>query len=849
MNDKPAKSRWSWAKLLSAGLLLFFTGAAVPVDQEPSGASASGRFEARNLAHHLIAKAGTSRGLCSLLGCRDATLALEILRGSQLFLHVQDPQGTVAAAAQKALDSNGLYGTRVLVERQPLDSLPFADHTVDLVLALLGEGPPGQGADVSGALADLSIREIARVLRPGGRALVGTVKDAKQQLTERQLSQWISSGPAEQVSVKFSQDAFGSWAEITERQPEGMDAWSHWEHGPDNNPVSTDSVIKAPYRTQWIGGPLYSAMPAITTAAGGRLFTALGHIAHHRREEPWLNTLLARNGYNGTFLWSRKLPDGYLVHRSAFIATDNCFYLIDNDGCLRLDPATGRQIDRIHVPEVEGEWKYIALQNGVLYALVGTVRDSAETTVVRSEYTHWSWGELSPGYYQRKVPWGFGTTMVAYDTAHKKLLWRHTEDQEIDSRALVIGGGRIFFYCPKAHTGCLDASSGQVVWRNSDPEVIRLIEQPGKGLTSTPGFRTTCYCLYTPDVIFFQAQTRMNVVAISSEDGKLLWTRPKTTNNPNMLHADEKLLVGIGPGGSTLVLEPLTGQTVRDLGFKKRSCARLTATPDSFFCRGWPEGLTRYDRNAGIVSFNGAMRPACNDGVIAANGMLYLGPWLCDCNLTLMGTFGLCSAGAFNAEDEDPVSQRLEVSEGSDSLAPFPELSAEDWPTYRASNSRNACSAATVSANPRPLWTYRPPASFRPSAPTAAGELVFLCGDDGKVRALDAGTGTLKWSFAIQSRARGKADHGVRQVVLHLAGRRRGPGARGRGVRGRRHYRLRRHLPIRPRRHDRKTEMGQPDIRTLGQVPEKGSIRSGRSRTGSRSPLDARRKRHLPRLL
>ncbi len=577
---------------------------------------------------------------------------------------------------------------------------------------------------------------------------MGTVKGTEQPLTQRQLSEWTSGNSSDQIDVSFGQDAFGSWAEITKRRPKGMDAWSHWEHGPDNNPVSTDSVIKAPYRTQWLGGPLYSAMPAITTAAGGRIFTALGHIAHHRREEPWLNMLLARNGYNGALLWSRKLPDGYLVHRSAFVATEDYFYLIDNDGCLRLDPETGRQIDRIHVPEVEGEWKYIALQNGVLYALVGTVPDSAETTVVRSEYTHWSWGELSPGYYQTKVPWGFGTTMLAYDTVRQKLLWRHTEDQEIDSRALVIGGGKIFCYCPKAYTACLDASSGQVVWRNRDPKTIRLIEQPGKGLTSTPGFRTTCYCLYTPDVIFFQAQTQMNVVAISSEDGRLLWTRPKTTNNPNMLYADEKLLVGIGPGGNTLVLEPLTGETVKDLGFAKRSCARLTATPDSFFCRCIPEGLTRYDRSTGIISFNGAMRPACNDGVIAANGMLYLGPWLCDCNLSLMATFGLCSAGEFRVEEEDPVSQRLEVSEAGDSVAPFPEISAEDWPTYRASNSRNACSAATVSASPKPQWTYRPPASFRPSAPTAAGELVFLCGDDGKVRALEAGTGALKWSFA-----------------------------------------------------------------------------------------------------
>jgi outer membrane protein assembly factor BamB/ubiquinone/menaquinone biosynthesis C-methylase UbiE len=727
--------------LLSACSVIFLAGMA-------GTANTGTGVERRDLAHHLITKAGTSRGLCSLLGCRDGTLALELVQGSQFFLHVQDPHAATVAAAQKVLDVDGLYGTRVLVEQKPLDSLPFADNTVDVVLVPLGAEPAGGAAGVPHELKDLSIKEILRVLRPGGRAVIGTVKDAKQQLTRKQLSQWMREHLSVQTPFRFEQDAFGSWGRITKPQPKGADSWSHWEHGPDNNPVSADTVIKAPYRTQWLGGPLYSAMPAITTAAGGRIFTALGHIAHHTREELWLNTLLARNGYNGAPLWSRKLSDGYLVHRSAFIATEDYFYIIDNDGCLRLDPETGREIDRIHIPEVEGEWKYIALQDGVLYVLAGAVKDSSETTVVRSKHSHWSWGELSPGYYQKKVPWGFGTTLAAYDIKQKNVLWRHSEDKEIDSRALVIGDDKIFFYCPDAHTGCLNASSGQVIWRNNDPEVIRLIEEPGRGLQSTPGFRTTCYCLYTPEVIFFQAQTRMNVVAISSKDGKLLWTRTKTTNNPNMLYVAGKLIVGIGPGGSTLVLEPLTGETVQDLGFAKRSCARLTATPDSFFCRGSPEGLTRYDRNMNKVLFNGALRPACNDGVIAANGLLYIGPWLCDCNLSLMGTSGLCSAGDFQVEHEDPVSQRLDVREGSNSVAPFPEITEEDWPTYRGGNSRSACSPAVVPADPKSLWTYRASASFKPSAPTSAGDLVFLCGDDGKVRALDGKTGALKWSFA-----------------------------------------------------------------------------------------------------
>jgi len=36
----------------------------------------------------------------------------------------------------------------------------------------------------------------------------------------------------------------------------------------------------------------------------------MGHIAHHLREERWLDTLIARNLYNGIPLWKRKLPAG-----------------------------------------------------------------------------------------------------------------------------------------------------------------------------------------------------------------------------------------------------------------------------------------------------------------------------------------------------------------------------------------------------------------------------------------------------------------------------------------------------------------------------------------------------------
>ena len=124
-----------------------------------------------DLADHLITMAGTSRGLCSLLGCRDGTLALELVKGSRFFLYVQDQRKATVSKAQKTLDVDGFYGTRVLVERKPLHSLPFADNTVDVVLAPLGARPGKNGFGVPFMLKDLSIREIVRTLRPGGRAI------------------------------------------------------------------------------------------------------------------------------------------------------------------------------------------------------------------------------------------------------------------------------------------------------------------------------------------------------------------------------------------------------------------------------------------------------------------------------------------------------------------------------------------------------------------------------------------------------------------------------------------------------------------------------------------------------
>ena len=71
--------------------------------------------------------------------------------------------------------------------------------------------------------------------------------------------------------------------------------------------------------------------------------------------------------------------------------------------------------------------------------------------------------------------------------------------------------------------------------------------------------------------------------------------------------------------------------------------------------------------------------------------------------------------------------------------------SAADWPTFRANNQGTARSRAVIPSTAAPLWQAEPRVAFIPTAPVSLGDLTFLSGSDGIVRALDGRTGRIQW--------------------------------------------------------------------------------------------------------
>jgi outer membrane protein assembly factor BamB len=649
-------------------------------------------------AERYLDQIDVSRGVCVLVAPEPAELAQALAAQSELTVYVQLPGSDRVDAARRSLDKAGLLGTRVYVEQGDRSHIHLAGNLADAVVV---------AQELASAMKPHNT-ELLRVVRPLGKVVLG-----------------------DEV--------------LTKPFPEEADDWTHAYHGPDNNPQSTDQLARAPYITQFLAGPYYVPFPEVTVTSHGRIFKAFGHVGYKERDWPWLNSLVAFNGYNGTLLWKRPLEKGFNIHRNTLVATPDVLYVADSKSCKLLDTATGELLDEITAPkDATGPvWKWMAVVDGVLYGLAGEKEHEDET--IRGDRTQagWPWRPMTSGYDRADYAWGFGRTLFAVDLKSKEILWTQVEQTSIDGRAITMTGDRVYSYSHPHFLACTDAKSGKQLWKNSDSELLSAIGPHDKAQTPRLGFASTAYMKSSHDVVYFAGPQRSRLVAASAKDGSLLWQLPH--GNYQLVLRDQGLYA-LGRTGPSRLLDPLTGEVRAHLDCLRGNCTRVTGTVDSIFGRGHDHAGTLRVR----VSDNqprriAPMRPDCHDGVIAAGGMVYWGPWMCDCSLSLVGNIALAPAGDFQFDRQAMESERLQpAADAPDSLKPLP-VKPGDWPTYRADNRRSATSSALIPEKPVEAWRYQPPANVDSTAPVTAGGLAFVAGSDGTVRAFDAATGEAAW--------------------------------------------------------------------------------------------------------
>jgi outer membrane protein assembly factor BamB len=652
----------------------------------------------------VVQAVGAEQGICVVVGEGARDFALDLARGSELTVYLQGTRGGDFEAACHQVEQAGYYGSRVFVGRDA-PRLHLADNIADVVVCL-------------GSREEFSTPEILRILRPAGKAIF----------------------PDRTITKPF---------------PKGVDDWTHPYHGPDNNPQSQDKVIVAPYLTQFMAEPRYAPLPQVCVTAAGRVFKAFGHVAFKVREEPYLNKLVAFNGYNGSILWQRDLREGVMIHRNTMIATPERLYVGDDQSCKVIDTATGKLLDEIIPPAAAADgtfWKWMALEDGVLYAMMGEQEQRDSTKRWKRDQHGWPWNPISEGWNQPENPWGFGRHVLAIDPETKKVLWSHPESEPIDGRAICMKDGRIYAFRFGGYLVCLDARTGNEIWRRTPQNAPELFASLGEYSTRQDwrtNWRTTCYLKCSDQALYFAGPCINKLLAVSAADGHILWENPYS--NFQLVLRDDGLygLSGQIDKFPSMKFDPLTGEALAKVAQPRRACTRPTGAADSIFFRA-SGGSVRLDTASMHPNWISPMRPVCQEGVTVANGLLYWWPSVCDCQLTLYGITCLGPAGRFDFTPEVKEAERLVLGSARGVQTTNLMVSSGDWPMFRADSACTAATSAAVPERAQLLWQFDPhsatvPGLPRMSAPVAAGGLAFVGGADGIVRAIDAVSGAIRW--------------------------------------------------------------------------------------------------------
>jgi ubiquinone biosynthesis O-methyltransferase len=115
------------------------------------------------------------------VGCGDGILALELSRQGAHAVGVDTSEGMIAAARKRAK----LHGDNVYFDIAKAEALPFATDCFDVVVAVTVLCFVEDAA--------VALKEMARVLKPGGRLIVGELGRHSAWAALRRIKGWLGS--------------------------------------------------------------------------------------------------------------------------------------------------------------------------------------------------------------------------------------------------------------------------------------------------------------------------------------------------------------------------------------------------------------------------------------------------------------------------------------------------------------------------------------------------------------------------------------------------------------------------------------------------------------------------------
>lgn len=561
--------------------------------------SSPGPTRHQKKVREILTQAEIRKGYCLIADSLSSDLAIEVARQSDLSIVVLQPDPQKAAFLRQNIAAAGLYGRIVVHERDPGQSLPYTDYMFNLILSERA---------VNGDRSSVDAPQLFRMLRP-------------------------------QTGVAVLDGAAGSFFR---RGPlDGIGEWTHMYANPANTSCSADTHVHGRLQLQWFGepGPQKMLNRHHRTAAplwkNGRLFI------------PGNDQVFASDAYNGTLLWTKKIPGSrrIAVFRdcSYMAAGENHLFVAANDSCHALNPQTGSDEHTYQVPQksetANSEWGFVATVGS---RLIGSATRQGAS---RREHTRDS--IIEAAYFDDRdvvcshALFGYDTTTTAHE-------WRYDAQQgAIINSTITVADGQIFFV--ESHNpGTLQTTSGRhqlTHLLSAGSSIVSISESTGDVLWQrTANLQNVRHNLYAQqaagNLVLVgtgnsggdrkESRVIYEIRVCDSTTGEPVWQTTQTQDTKiDGDHGEQDLHPVIV--GQRLYCEPKvykldSGEQIDDWGWKlgKRSgCGNISASADSlFFRQNHPtmfELSTREYRSVTTTT-----RPGCLINIIPAGGLLLI---------------------------------------------------------------------------------------------------------------------------------------------------------------------------------------------------------------------------------
>jgi len=713
----------------------------------------SGYADEQQQARQILDATGVQGGLIVHVGCGDGTLTAALRATESYVVQGLDTDEENVAGAREYVRKRGLYG-QVSVAQFDGERLPYADNLVNLVVM----------RDAGHEIRD---EEIMRVLAPGGVAVFLNRQSAIEN------RKWVKP------------------------RPDTIDDWTHWLHGADGNPVSSDTVVDLPRRVQWFAKPTWSRSHEKSPSLTG-MVSARGRVFYISDEGPasiggpvpdkW--RLVARDAFNGVLLWKRPVPDwGWqawspkqpmnlrwgnprFIHRRLVAVEDRVYVTLGYSAPVTsVDAATGTTIRVYEGTENTSE---ILHRDGLLVLSVAT---KPKTEIGNAPPLKVLAIDSSSG----KQLWEAGPFASLYD------LGERGKSNVLKQGRLMIAAGGDHVYCvTEKEILSLDLDDGRTAWTMARPPAVLPRGDSKKVAAAVKKvFTNLGSVMYHDGRVYFTQpyvptgklvnSSRMTLVCLSADTGEEQWRKIcadwSYTTNLNVyairgliwVHADAK-----EGQYDFLGLDPATGEVKVKYDLASilttrhhHRCYRNRAT-ENFLLVG-KEGVEYVNLEDGAIHPHRWLRGMCLYGVMPANGLLYVPPQACSCNpmTMLQGYWALAAEGKSKSRKveetkseqsaesgERRADDRLErgVAFGQPLDSRPSTLDSSDWPMYRRDPLRSGATDTTVPAQLGERWQTT--IGGRLTGPVVAHGRVYLGSrDTHEVVAVDANDGDVVWRY------------------------------------------------------------------------------------------------------